>query len=64
MPEVLERCVEKLKADGHTEPSAYAICSESTGWKAAKGGGWRKEKPKTSKNKGGLLHYTKKKGLL
>jgi hypothetical protein len=42
MPEVLERCVRKLMRKGHSKSSAYAICSESTGWKKDKGGGWKK----------------------
>lgn len=42
MPKVLDRCVKKVKKKGHSESSAYAICSKSTGWKRAKGGGWKK----------------------
>ena len=44
MPEVLKRCVSKVKAQGKDEQSAYAICSTSTGWKKAGKHSWRKGK--------------------
>ena len=44
MPEVLKRCVKKVKAQGKDEQSAYAICSTSTGWKKAGKHSWRKGK--------------------
>lgn len=44
MPAVLERCVRKVKAQGYPDSRAWAICSKSTGWKEAKGGGWKKWK--------------------
>ncbi len=31
MPAKIDRCVSKVKAQGHTESEAYAICSKSTG---------------------------------
>ena len=43
-PQILDRCVKKVKAQGRSESSAYAICVESTGWKKGKGGGWTKKK--------------------
>ena len=43
MPEELDRCVKKLMDEGKSESEAYAICSESTGWKRDEGGGWTKE---------------------
>jgi len=46
MPKKLDDCVQALKEKGYTEAAAYAICSESTGIKRKKGGGWRKEKAK------------------
>lgn len=42
MPEILDRCVSKLMAKGHSKSRAYAICTDSTGWKKKKGGGWTK----------------------
>ncbi len=41
MPKKLESCVKKLCAQGKSESSAYGICSNSTGWQRAKGGGWK-----------------------
>lgn len=38
MPKKLDRCVKKVKADGKSTDSAYAICSDSTGVKRKKGG--------------------------
>ena len=43
MPAKLKRCVRKVKAQGKSEDSAYAICSTSTGWKKAGKHKWRKE---------------------
>jgi hypothetical protein len=37
MPAKLDRCVKSVKADGKSESSAYAICTESTGYKVGKG---------------------------
>lgn len=51
MPKKLERCVAKVMAQGRSKSSAYGICSASTGWKKAKGGGWRNER--TGKKFGG-----------
>lgn len=42
MPKKLDKCVKKVKKDGKSEDSAYAICSASTGIKKKKGGGWTK----------------------
>jgi len=33
MPEKLERCVRDVKAQGHDDDSAWAICVDSTGEK-------------------------------
>lgn len=46
MPEKLERCVSAVMAKGKSESDAYGICSESTGWKKAKGGGWTHKETK------------------
>jgi len=51
-PDILDRCVKDLKAKGHSESSAYAICVESTGWKKKKGGGWTKKKTSLLSHKG------------
>jgi hypothetical protein len=48
MPKSLERCVKKVCAEGKSKSSAYAICSSSTGWKKAQGGGWKNTR--TGKN--------------
>jgi len=48
MPKKLERCVKKVRKQGKSKSSAYAICSSSTGIKRKKGGGWTKGK-KTKK---------------
>jgi len=40
MPKVLDDCVKKLKAKGHSQSSAFAICSKQTGFVKAKGGKW------------------------
>ena len=40
MPKKLDSCVKKVKAQGKDEQAAYAICSNSTGIKRKKGGGW------------------------
>ena len=52
MPKILEDCVSQVKAKGHSESSAYAICVESTGWKKKKGGGWTKKKTPLISHKG------------
>lgn len=44
MPKKLERCVKKVKKQGHDESSSYAICSKSTGWKVGKGSTKTKKK--------------------
>jgi hypothetical protein len=44
MPKKLDRCVKYVKAKGKSENSAYAICSDSTGIKKKKGGGWKQTK--------------------
>jgi hypothetical protein len=44
MPAKLKRCVSKVQAKGHSKSSAHAICSKSTGWVKAKGGGWKNKK--------------------
>jgi hypothetical protein len=44
MPKKLEDCVKKVMAQGKSKSEAYAICSESTGYKKAKGGKWKKKK--------------------
>lgn len=44
MPKKLERCVKKVQGQGKSKSSAYAICSNSTGIKKKKGGGWTKGK--------------------
>lgn len=31
MPQILDRCVNDVQAKGHTESSAYAICTKSLG---------------------------------
>jgi hypothetical protein len=43
MPSALERCVQKVRAQGNVK-NAYAICVASTGIKKKKGGGWTKKK--------------------
>ena len=45
MPAKLERCVKKVKKKS-PKVKAWAICSESTGVKRKKGGGWTKGKKK------------------
>ena len=48
MPKKLDRCVQGVMAQGKTEQEAYAICSDSTGIKRKKGGGWTKgDKPQS-----------------
>lgn len=42
MPKKLDKCIKKVKDEGKSEDSAYAICSSSTGIKKKKGGGWTK----------------------
>ncbi len=47
MPKKLERCVEKVKVKNRGKPKSkqvdpYAVCTESTGIKKKKGGGWTK----------------------
>jgi len=49
MPDKLDRCVKKVQKQGKNKESAYAICSKSTGYKKAKGGGWEKMKESTDK---------------
>jgi hypothetical protein len=44
MPKILDKCVKKVKKQGKSKSSAYAICVKSTGWKKKKGGGWTKKK--------------------
>jgi hypothetical protein len=49
MPAKLDRCVTKVKAQGKDESAAYAICSDSTGYKVQPGSTkkdkkWKKEK--------------------
>lgn len=44
MPKKLERCVKKVMKQGKDKSSAYAICSESTGWKKGKDNKWIKRK--------------------
>lgn len=49
MPEVYDRCVRKVKAKNKGRSKSkrvnpHAVCSESTGYKRKKGGGWKKEK--------------------
>ncbi len=44
MPKKLDSCVKKVKKQGKDESAAYAICSDSTGIKRKKGGGWTKSK--------------------
>lgn len=44
MPKKLESCIAKLKDDGESKDSAYAICSAATGIKKKKGGSWTKGK--------------------
>ena len=51
MPAKLERCVKHVTGQGKSKSSAYAICSNSTGWKKSKGGGWKNER--TGKKFGG-----------
>ena len=51
MPVKLERCISHLKAQGKSESSAYGICCKATGWKKARGGGWKNER--TGKKFGG-----------
>jgi len=46
MPKKLDRCVKKVSGEGKSQSSAYAICSESTGYKRTKGGGWKNTKKK------------------
>jgi hypothetical protein len=46
MPENLMKCVADMIAKGHSQESAYAICSASTGWIKRKGGGWKNKKTK------------------
>ena len=43
MPKKLEDCVKKVMAQGKSKSEAYAICSESTGYKKAKGNKWKKD---------------------
>lgn len=43
-PRKLVSCVSKVQRQGHSKSSAYGICSKSTGWKKAKGGGWTNRK--------------------
>ena len=50
MPKKLESCVRKVKAKSKGKVNAWAVCSESTGIKRKKGGGWTKGK-KTKKGK-------------
>lgn len=51
MPKKLERCIDKVKDQGKSEDSAYAICSDSTGIKKKKGGGWTKGKDTVKENR-------------
>ena len=47
MPKKLERCVEKVKAQNKgkgKKVDPYAVCTESTGIKKKKGGGWTRER--------------------
>ena len=44
MPAKLDRCVEKLKKKGMSDPAAWGSCVKSTGIKRKKGGGWAKTK--------------------
>lgn len=46
MPKELDRCVQALISQGHSEQEAYAMCAKSTGWVRKKGGGWRNKKEK------------------
>ena len=57
MPKVLERCVQKVRAQGNAK-NAYAICVESTGYKRKRGGGWTKS---DAKKKAVMKHRAKKK---
>ena len=46
MPKILDRCVRKVKAKAKKQGkkvNAWAVCSESTGYKRKKGGGWTKK---------------------
>ena len=48
MPAKLDRCVRKVKAQNANKPKGervnpHAVCSESTGYKRKKGGGWTKK---------------------
>jgi hypothetical protein len=42
MPKKLEKCVKKVKAQGKSTSSAFAICTKSTGQKAHKKGSRRR----------------------
>jgi len=44
MPKSLEKCVNDVKEQGKSEDSAYAICSNSTGYKVGKGSTKHKKK--------------------
>ena len=50
MPKKLDRCVKRVKAQGKDEQAANAICSNSTGIKRKKGGGWKKTKKKVNES--------------
>jgi hypothetical protein len=41
MPKKLMSCIHKVQAQGKSKDAAYGICSNSTGWKRSKGGGWK-----------------------
>jgi len=49
MPAKLERCVRKVKAKSKGKVNAWAVCSDSTGIKKKKGGGWTEGKKKRKK---------------
>lgn len=49
MPKKLDKCIASVKKQGKSKDSAYAICSQSTGIKKKKGGGWTSGKTKGKK---------------
>jgi len=52
MPKPFDRCVAHIKSKNDYNPTKYnpyAICSNSTGWKRKKGGGWKHESKKSEK---------------
>ena len=44
MPPKLDRCVRRVRRQGKSKQSAYAVCSTATGYVRKKGGGWTKKK--------------------